>query len=793
MDNVRRHSTTLLILACAFVSALLFARISAFGIWDPWELGTADNARRLLAGDRLDGHASFSTHLVSLGFRLFGVHEWAGRAPIAVGGVLTALLAYVLVNRYANSRAGFYAAIVTGTSPLFVFNARAMLGEAPSFAVQSAIALCAMGAVFPRRDGREPTAWQRAAFGFGLVTALALSITTRGALLGALPPLSAVALVALFAVPPGQAVARRIGLGMLALCVGLTLLVLRDVLADSMDHSYLLGGRVVAGAPPGFDAVIEKVFHAFAPWSALLPIAMAALWRDTLHTDHHEAAAEASAERSGARVLFLVSLAWSATACAAQTLYVSRYGRDVAFLPVVSLAALVALFVVRAERRDTAFWSAAVATALLAGLLLRDYILYPNSPVSGLPVSSFEVPKVWNPRVPWAALLGAFALFALLGFGADGRSSLDLRATPRRLRTQWQAGLPHKLWLVAGTLVLLALLIVGVLAYAIPERLHMTTLALKWARRAVFVPLAIPATIVCAQLALVSFAKLGRFRLLPLVVTGCAVGVYSAQGYLPGLSEHFSPREIYETYNRLAKPGETLGEYQVGGRAATYYAKGKVVELRSAGALVDHLAARERRWVAFPADELANLDRAYRKRSGDHIIVADSRSARVLLGTNLPLSGKRERSFLEDHVRKAPPGTIQHPIAVSFDDRIELLGYDLALPHGDHVGAGESFKVTWYFRSIRNVAGEYRLFVHIDGAGQRIHGDHDPVDGKYPVRLWDEGDVIFDKQTLDVPATYRGGDFTIYLGFYSGDNRLSIKRGPHDGENRAVLGVLRIR
>jgi len=75
----------------------------------------------------------------------------------------------------------------------------------------------------------------------------------------------------------------------------------------------------------------------------------------------------------------------------------------------------------------------------------------------------------------------------------------------------------------------------------------------------------------------------------------------------------------------------------------------------------------------------------------------------------------------------------------------------------------------------------------------RIHGDHDPVDGKYPVRLWDPGDVIADAQDLEVPANYPAGDYTIYLGFYSGETRLTVKEGPKDDANRVIAGVLRIR
>ena len=84
-------------------------------------------------------------------------------------------------------------------------------------------------------------------------------------------------------------------------------------------------------------------------------------------------------------------------------------------------------------------------------------------------------------------------------------------------------------------------------------------------------------------------------------------------------------------------------------------------------------------------------------------------------------------------------------------------------------------------------------FVHIDANAVRIHGDHDPVDGKYPVRLWNEGDVIVDRQRLEVPPNYASGSYTIFVGFYSGEARMVVKSGPKDDANRVNAGVLRIR
>jgi hypothetical protein len=63
----------------------------------------------------------------------------------------------------------------------------------------------------------------------------------------------------------------------------------------------------------------------------------------------------------------------------------------------------------------------------------------------------------------------------------------------------------------------------------------------------------------------------------------------------------------------------------------------------------------------------------------------------------------------------------------------------------------------------------------------------------YPVKLWEEGDIIVDKHRLEVPSTYRPATFTIFMGFYSGDTRLTVNEGPRDDENRVRAGALRIR
>jgi hypothetical protein len=486
---------------------------------------------------------------------------------------------------------------------------------------------------------------------------------------------------------------------------------------------------------------------------------------------------------------------WAALSYGAQTLFVSRYGHQATFLAIVPLAVLIASVLRELEHDAAPAWGAAIAALLLTGILLRDFILFPNGVVQGLPLESFEVPKDWNPRATLAAVCIPFGLCAALGFAvpSDGTPSLDLRAPYRFFAQQWRRGPAFKAWLIGFALLLLTACVLGLLAFIIPRRLHVPSVAIKILRPLALAPVALAVIVAGGQALLFGFARLRSLRMLPMLLSGAAFGVYMAHGYLPRLSEHFSPREVYTTYNQLAAPSASLAEYRVGGRAAPYYANGPVIELTNITQLIDHLSKEGQRWATFPASELAAIDHAFRLKTGKHLFVVDAQSERGMLAASEPIAKRTDKNKLTAAIRKTVPEQIQHPVTVNFDDHIELLGYSLKAQNKDYVGAGESFTLTWYYRCTKKLAVSNRVFVHIDGEGQRIHGDHDPVDNAYPVTLWEPGDIIVDEQKIDVPASSHAGEYSILMGFYSGDNRLPIRQGPNGGEDRARVGVLRIR
>ena len=811
MTDTRSQRLVLAFLSLGLL-ALLLVRIGSFGIWDPWELNAADAARDLLDGEGVAwNRPPLTTWLISTSFDLFGVNEWSGRLPAVLGGVLVLLVAVVYGRRFGGRRAGLYAILVAGTTPLFLFNARQMLGDAVAMGATGLVGLAAaMVALRPAPlapasdEDAPPTRGSSALERFGwpalLVVSIPLAVLAAGALQGLLPPLLAVGAVAL--VRPMAAQRGRLlgGAIVTALGVAVAALVARAVFVDAAGYSAWLGGAPRGGNPPGFDQGLELIFHAFAPWSALALVALAAMLRPDprdavapLEAGPGEADGVAPAPRTEGR---LVLVLWAAFAYAAQVVFTSRYG-PTTYLAVAPLAIAVALLLRDIERSGRAWWSEAVIGALFVGLLIRDFALYPSSPIAGLPIDGVTVPEVFNPLKRWAVVLGLFALGIIVAFVAGEEAQRPEVHTKLRpwVRERWDRGGAFRLWLLLAGLLLVGSLVFGLVCLIGGSSLPFPSIVARAGRALTFLPLVVALLLFGVPWALYGARRLGetRFRMVPLLVAGAVVGGYASQGFLPELSSHFSPREVYDTYNELHAEGEVLGEYQVSGRAAAYYAEGDIEPLRTQAQLLEFLGADDaRRWAVIPTEELPALNRSYRAEENRHLFVADARSARMLLVTNRPIEGRENQNFLVEAVLDEVP-QLDQTVGGEFDDRLELIGYDLDTPQSGFVGAGQDFTVTWYWRVLNRVPGSYKIFLHVDGMGNRMNGDHDPVDGDYPVRLWDEGDIIVDRQTLRVPANYRPGVYTFWIGFYSGNNRLSVTEGTKDDANRLRAGTVTVR
>jgi hypothetical protein len=123
---------------------------------------------------------------------------------------------------------------------------------------------------------------------------------------------------------------------------------------------------------------------------------------------------------------------------------------------------------------------------------------------------------------------------------------------------------------------------------------------------------------------------------------------------------------------------------------------------------------------------------------------------------------------------RTEPGPISHPTGASFDDQIELLGYD-ATPKDREVA------ITLHWRSIQVPRADYTVFLHLLDSDGQVVSQHDgpPQGGAYPTSAWDAGEVVVDERILLLPADLTPDLYSLWVGLYlpSSGERLPVAGG----------------
>ncbi len=312
----------------------------------------------------------------------------------------------------------------------------------------------------------------------------------------------------------------------------------------------------------------------------------------------------------------------------------------------------------------------------------------------------------------------------------------------------------------------------------------------------VSVMLAVPVGIVFF-LAMGLVGDLLRHRAPGLALGGVVVGFVLCFFYYPALANQLSPKEVFESYRKVC-PGAPLAMLGVGGRTAAYYAGGQPQTLTDPASAYKWLVAEpaQRRCLALKAEELPQLNRLWRDHAEPrtNLPILDARSSQILLASSILENGEKNESPLAAMVLSAPPNP-QRPLNANMDDKLEVIGFDLADERGklvDGISPGRTYHMRTYYRVLAPVTSEWEAFIHIDGYHRRHNGDHKPMNGKYPMSLWLPGDLLLDDHEFKLEPNFTPGSYTIYFGLFVGDTRLKVKSGPNDGDNRINGGPLRV-
>ncbi len=839
----RPQTRTLLV---AGLVALLFVMLflpmaGRYGISAPWELSRATRALDLATSpgqswfdiQTIEGEgdvAPLPLWLAAVGFSLLGPHESSGRIPaILLLGCALVFLVFT-IRRLVHERAALFTAVVLLSFPLTGMTNMFIGGEGIVISIL-AFSLCglALGRWWTydpatgEHDGAlatGPLRWVALGLGvFGMVA----GYYAVGGLVGVLLPLLSAVLAGIMDgdwqyVLPARARERlaergkvdAIVAGSLSLaCIATCAVVVPVLLSKEPEFDLVAGGTPRVGLVPTFDYYLAHVAYGLYPWSGYLPMALAALLVPQVFPT--------SGPRipgSPVRQFFLMA---NFLAFAAYSFFAFRYGKE-PYAALVPAAVAVGALLWDLERADAGWRVVGFIGCGFVMLFFRDLHVYPESMAEAWAITGFTdaFPKESIARLAQAAVTGQFMMVTFFVFLQGSRELEPLRYTAlvghvRRAFEGWY-GRKWKRGAIAIAAIWALLFVNAVLVIVgthmtqtsgkllIPFSLYWSLIK-KMSLGLGFLPLLVLVADIGVRVAYNAVARARAYRLDMVMGATIFVAFYYVMSYMSGVNQNLSPRSAIETFIANAGPGESLVAFRTSGAVGRFYGHNESFEeISNQAELFKRMSGDERVWFFFKREEAPSLDLAYKETNHDHIPVVDARTWRFLLATNKPLPGMKSQNPISDLVRLAPPRP-GFSVFANLDNKVEYLGYDLETRHmkptadGSRdiwAGAMEKVTLTTYWHCTDRVNGSYQFFIHVDGFGLRLNGDHDVLQGEYPTRYWRPGDYLVDRFTMEVPIHFRPGSYSIYMGLFQGDNRLPQVSGPGQ-DDRILAGILTVK
>ncbi len=255
------------------------------------------------------------------------------------------------------------------------------------------------------------------------------------------------------------------------------------------------------------------------------------------------------------------------------------------------------------------------------------------------------------------------------------------------------------------------------------------------------------------------------------------------------LNDRLSAGSVIQAYLELAEDSEPLYRYQVPEREVHFYLQGleQFDERRDFQA---RLGDDERFFAVIPEDRLAAIHSTLRRSHQGFQLPVLATGGGLLLVSNQIRDHEEDLNPITPFLLDEPPEDMI-PLSVTFNRQVELIGYQLDRGGPDdraRYSWGDEMELTLYYRVIRRIPGNQRVFLHIDYPGNRIHGDHDPVGGVYPTNHWQPGDIVKNTHTVEIDRFNAPGTYIVWTGLYRGNDRMEVgEDDEQDGQNRVEI------
>ncbi len=834
---------------------LLAGPFNRGGLWDPQELRIAELARRLslqlygsnaahFATERFAqvtksqiGQGELGVTSPALGFALFGGSDWAGRVTSLTWGAVTILCLWIVMGRLAGRIAQVTSVLVLATLPLFAWQSRMMLGDAPTIGSLALSTSALLLAQLEPQAGLAHRTWRRPLFFWSMaLLGLVAGVLCRGILIGVAVPTLSVGLVGM--------VHRRVGIGVSPLARFMSVLLfgiglaaaaigVRELLTAPAGFSFWLGATLTdVPQPSPFVAALSSLLHQTFPLSAFLPVGIAiALARS------------AAADARGVRGQSLAAvLAFTVASCLVVCSVFLTRGVAMPFPALAALAGLSGLAIERLHRRsDVSVVMVGAVVLTIAVLLFADFVNLPDSVMLTTGMRNARFPESFNAegRV-WlgisTAVLGLGCVFVALSnrpaamrgepvqarygnlfkrirMAFDGQllsgfvlveTALGTTSLLQRAHDRGWISVPafDSIRTLAGSFLAWVWLVPPLLLFVVPLGYTTLQLAVDW--------LTTPG---CGAARLGQSGSvrlrfiLGRFSLgvpqtrlssgLMLAVSLVLSGLVVSLGHAPAMAQRVSPKRAIAQYQVHARPGEPLALLGTKPESVGYYlgANPEAFGDIEAAAQWLHSSGKQRRWLTFGNERLAEINAAFRSiSSGRNLAIVEPLTGNTLLATSELRGSERDHNPLSSDILTQSPPTA-HEAAIEFGQVVRLIGWDIKSISGSSVAqltAGQPYELVLVFQVLGTMAVDWQVFVHLDGRGRRHNGDHEPVAGRYPTTLWQPPDIVVDRHKMVLERGALPGPHVLYVGLFRGNKRLDVSFGNHE-DNRVKLGDLEVK
>ena len=805
------------------VVLLMWLTTPWLGVWEPWEADQATvvdlvkedqtwlQVRLPVKGDEFRHVAElpFGFWPVLVSTTVLGTSEMALRLPGLVLGLAVVLLLFGSTRKFYGRLAAWLAVRGLLTMPLFTYHARLALGAGVSTAFIALASLAFLRAATEQVGG----GWMW----FGWVC------TAAAGLCGGVPALvtpllvgASVAYTRSLSEPDGPSAWLRVfdplamGLALGVVALGWWRASIYMPESAGLEHLLLwtdpLGGAGSAAKRPSFDTFVHQIGFGLFPLGALVPLAFAdLLW----HPERDD-------ENPLARWAPPAMAAWFAAAFLGPALG-APYSHLALFTGAPVVAMVVGTYLARALRSPPQPLLAVAAVVLIALLdsNMKHETHFLADAMVGAKVDAFP-PKLggWGvARLLDMGLLGVILLYqgGVRNFLANAAGLLYPADRPKLL----------SLWRVVGAAVLTGL-VIAIFRDGLEDLLAQRFWARMkvGARQAILVgSLAVVSYIVLyfawrrwvsrltsrppmelsgraavrAAASLESLLEWRPLRGFAIVLVLLGWGLFQNVWVAHALTQNFSQKGLTKAWSSRAKAGEDLYKYKVDAKNSTFYTR--ELEALKSKRFVEMAKGQDRFFAIVPRDQLARINTEFRKATTRTLPVLDDRSFRFLLVSNHLGPDDDDRNPITRALVSEVPGDA-HKSKIIFRERkdgkdaVELLGWKMV---PEFPAPGSPLRIILYWKVLKDMRTNWKIFVHLDAAGQRIHGDHDPVEGLYPTSDWTKGDLIADEHRVVVKRTISRARFTFYVGLYRGSTRMQIHKGRKDNDNRANLGTVRVK